>query len=251
MTENGDKLNPARRRKAVPTLASKKAYQEAANRCPFCGVADVAVLEIHHLDGNPSNNEIGNLIVTCGNCHAKITRGEISEADVHAKKMELFWTHKTAQQPADKTPRQSVAVNAGNISDSIIANNVTLGRRRTPRMQYPADSIGVDTIKKGYIDYLLKRYYDYRKADASYGRFAPFSHAEIHTTIHSRFKAKTFFIHLSRFAELCDYIKSRVDQTIQGKRNRANGIPNYDSFERYEAEQLRQDTHDSVGGSAP
>ena len=245
MTRDSDMKQPSKRRKTVPALASKKVYQEADNRCPFCAVADVAVLEVHHLDGNPSNNEVENLIVVCGNCHSKITRGEISPADVHTKKMELFWTHKTASRPAKKTPRQSVAVNATNISDSIIANNVTLGRKRTPRMQYPADSIGADTIKKGYIDYLLKHYYDYRKADASYGSFRPFSHAEIHTTIQSRFKTKTFFIHASRFAELCDYVKSRVDQTIQGKRNRSRGIPNYHSFERYEAEQLQQDGGDS------
>lgn len=246
MTATGDRKKPTKRRKAVPSLASKKVYQEADNRCPFCAVADVAVLEIHHLDGNPSNNEVANLIVVCGNCHSKITRGEISPSDVHTKKMELFWTHKTASRPPKKTHRQSVAVNATNISDSIIANNVTLGRKRMPRMQYPTDSIGADTIRKGYIDYLLKHYYDYRKADASYGSFRPFSHAEIHTTIHSRFKAKTFFIHVSRFAELCDYVKSRVDQTIQGKRNRALGIPNYDSFERYEDEQLGM-----AGGTHP
>jgi hypothetical protein len=29
-------------------MTCKKLYQEADNRCPFCGVADVAVLEIHH-----------------------------------------------------------------------------------------------------------------------------------------------------------------------------------------------------------
>lgn len=103
---------------------------------------------------------------------------------------------------------------------------------------HPVDSIGADTIKKGYIDYLIKRYFDYRQADASYGSFRPFSHAEIHTTIQRKFKAKTFFIHVSRFEELCDYIKSRVDQTILGRNNRSRGIPNYDSFDGYEAEQL-------------
>jgi hypothetical protein len=235
---NNQTRNRPKQRKSVSSLASKKLYQEADNRCPFCAITDVAVLEIHHIDADPSNNKIENLIVICGNCHSKITRGEISPADVHAKKMELFWKHKTSYRQAEKSPKQSVSVNAASVSDCIIANTVTFDRKRSPRMQYPVDSIGADTVKKGYIDYLIKRYFDYRQADASYGSFRPFSHAEIHTTIQRKFKAKTFFIHVSRFAELCQYIKGRVDQTIQGKRNRSRGILNYDLFEKYEAEQL-------------
>lgn len=237
-TENQSPKRP-KQRKSVSALTSKKLYQEADNRCPFCGVAEVAVLEIHHIDGDPSNSKIENLIVVCGNCHSKITSGEISLADVHAKKMELFWTHRTEPRQAEKSHRQSVSVNAASVSGSIIANTVTFGRKRSPRMQYPVDSIGADTIKKGYIDYLIKRYFDYRKADASYGSFRPFNHAEIHTTIQRKFKAKTFFIHVARFAELSDYIKSRVDQTILGRNNRSRGVSNYDLFEKYEAEQLR------------
>ena len=246
MKGNGDTTQPdgkarkhPKQRKSVSALTSKKLYQEANNCCAFCCVADVAVLEMHHIDGDPSNNKIENLIVVCGNCHSKITRGEISPADVHAKKMELFWTHRTEPRQAEKSHRQSVSVNAASVSGSIIANTVTFGHKRSPRMQYPVDSIGADTIKKGYIDYLIKRYFDYRQADASYGSHRTFSHAEIHSTIQRKFKAKTFFIHASRFEELCDYIKSRVDQTILGRNNRSRGIPNYDAFESYEAEQLR------------
>ncbi|HPB31130.1 MAG TPA: HNH endonuclease signature motif containing protein, partial [Candidatus Sumerlaeota bacterium] len=140
-TENQTPKRP-KQRKSVSALTSKKLYQEADNRCSFCGVADVAVLEIHHIDGDPSNNQIENLIVVCGNCHSKITRGEISPADVHAKKMELFWTYRASPRRAEKSSMQSVNVNAVSVSDSIIANTVTFGRKRSPRMQYPVDSIG-------------------------------------------------------------------------------------------------------------
>ncbi len=49
--------------------------------------------------------------------------------------------------------------------------------------------------------------------------------------------AKMFFVHASRFAELCDYIKGQMDQTIQGRLDRSRGITNYNSFEEYKAEQ--------------
>lgn len=159
-------------------------------------------------------------------------------ADVQAKKVELGSTYKPLPSTIEKSRNQAVSVNATNISGSIIANTVKLNSKRLPRMNYPADSIGADTVKKGYIDYLIKRYFDYRKADSSYGNFRPFNHAEIHTTIERRFKAKTFFIHISRFRELCDYIRDRVDSTILGRNNRSRGIPNFDSYEEYEEEQL-------------
>ncbi|CAI9086442.1 HNH endonuclease [Candidatus Methylacidiphilum fumarolicum] len=231
-----------KQRKSVSSLASKKLYQEADNRCPFCGVADVAVLEIHHIDEDPSNTKIENLIVVCRNCHTKITCEEISPADVHAKKVELFWLHKAAPWRDEKSLGQSVNVDAASVSGSIIANTVTFGRKRSPRMQYPVDSIGADAIKKGYTDYLIKRYFDYCKADASYlWQFAPFQPCRNSLTIQRKFKVKTFFIHVSRFEELCDYINGRVGQTNHGWYNCARSVPNYGSFEEYEAEQLRHE----------
>jgi len=227
-------------RKTIPALTSKKLFQEADNHCSFCSVNDVAALEIHHLDEDPGNNQLGNLIVACANCHAKITHGETSPADVHTKKLQLKWMSQAAKRPTPKRPRQSVEVKDSTLNNSIVANKVTFTGKRSQRMNYPADSVGADTIKKGYIDYLIGRYFDYKKADASYGSYRPFNHAEIHTTIARLFKAKTFYIHVARFAELCGYIMSRVDQTIQGKRNTSRGWPNYDSYTKYQAEQLGQ-----------
>ena len=229
-----------KKRTTIPALTTKKVFQEADNRCSFCSVTDVAVLEIHHLDENPSNNQLDNLIVVCANCHAKITHGEIPPADVHTKKLQMTWMRQATKQLTSKRPKQTVAVKDSTLNNSIVANNVTFAGKRSPRPHYPADSIGADTIKKGYIDYLIARYFDYKKADASYGSYRPFNHAEIHTTIARLFKAKTFYIHVARFDELCGYIMSRIDQTIQGKRNTTRGWPNYDSFPAYEAEQLGQ-----------
>jgi 5-methylcytosine-specific restriction endonuclease McrA len=37
--------------------------------CAHCGFGIQAVLEVAHIDGNRLNNEIGNLVILCPNCH--------------------------------------------------------------------------------------------------------------------------------------------------------------------------------------
>ena len=137
--------------------------------------------------------------------------------------------------------RRRKNVNVTNTQNSgIIANVVNLKGRKTPRMNYPPESIGSHTVKKNYIDHLYGRYIEYRKADVSFGAFAHaqrFHPGELHRTIQSKFKAKTFFIHVARFEEVANYIKLRIDGTILGKRNRSRGVPNYDSFDEFGREQ--------------
>lgn len=45
----------------------KSIYQ---NRCAFCYKNNRRMLQIHHNDRNPENNEIENLILLCVYCHA-------------------------------------------------------------------------------------------------------------------------------------------------------------------------------------
>ena len=48
-----------------------------------------------------------------------------------------------------------------------------------------------------------------------------------------QFKVKTYFIKQEKFQDLCEYLYWRIERTIQGKRNKSNGIKNYESFEEY------------------
>lgn len=45
------------------------------NRCESCGITEwqgkPIVCQLHHIDGNPSNNSIGNLQILCPNCHSQ------------------------------------------------------------------------------------------------------------------------------------------------------------------------------------
>lgn len=45
------------------------------NRCEICGIKDwngkELTFQLHHIDGVPTNNELGNLQVLCPNCHSQ------------------------------------------------------------------------------------------------------------------------------------------------------------------------------------
>lgn len=52
-----------------------KVYDIAGGKCQECGKK--GNLKIHHIDGNPSNNRITNLILLCGNHHDDADKGVI------------------------------------------------------------------------------------------------------------------------------------------------------------------------------
>ena len=110
---------------------------------------------------------------------------------------------------------------------------VQLGPRRKPKMEYPEGSIGADLIRRNYIRYLTERYFRFREADASFGRkgVRRFSYAVLFKNIENRFKAPTYFIPLSRFDELVDFLQRKIETTILGKRNRARGLRSYETFD--------------------
>lgn len=225
-------------RSKIPSLLQKQVFQEAASCCAFCNQAEVAALEIHHIDEQPSNNTLENLLLVCSTCHSKITYGVISEADVRMQKRIIQFQAKGNGIIPDSVT-QNVNV-AHTHNEGIIANVVNIKGKKTPRMNYPVESIGADTIKKSYIDYLYGKYIEYRKADTSFGAYdhaRKFHPGELHRTIQSMFNAKTFFVHVNRFDALVDYIKERIDRTILGRRNTSKGIANYRSFEKFEMEQ--------------
>jgi hypothetical protein len=47
----------------------KLAFTHYDPLCAHCGFGVPAVLEVAHLDGNRSNNELANLVILCPNCH--------------------------------------------------------------------------------------------------------------------------------------------------------------------------------------
>lgn len=79
----------SKRRKSIPLKTRAVLQKEINSKCPFCFNEDVEHFQIHHIDEDPSNNEHGNLLMLCANCHSKITKGDISLGIVVARKRQL------------------------------------------------------------------------------------------------------------------------------------------------------------------
>ena len=47
----------------------KLAFESYNPLCAHCGFGIPSVLEIAHVDGDRNNNEVGNLVILCPNCH--------------------------------------------------------------------------------------------------------------------------------------------------------------------------------------
>jgi predicted restriction endonuclease len=56
----------------------KLAFAHYDPLCAHCGFGVPAVLEIAHIDGNRANNDIGNLVILCPNCHKMLDLDLIS-----------------------------------------------------------------------------------------------------------------------------------------------------------------------------
>jgi 5-methylcytosine-specific restriction endonuclease McrA len=64
-----DKRNPYKRHKT-----------KTCSKCGFVA-EDICQLDVHHKDGNHSNNALENLKTVCANCHRLIHRGETKRRD--------------------------------------------------------------------------------------------------------------------------------------------------------------------------
>ena len=224
----------ARNDQRIPRQTEKLIFQEADSHCSFCEEDSIPLLDIHHIvpRANGGSNDPANLILACKNCHARMESGTITLEEIIRRKQSFRIIPISSRRREGSANFVTIR---GDITSSIIANNVTIGRdAKLPRgMSHPLGSIGATLDKRNYVQYLIRRYHEFRRADLSYGRDTRYSHAVIHKNVESRFKAKTFFIPESRFGELVTYLQGRIAGTIQGKGNLSRGQKLYSNFQDF------------------
>ncbi len=82
--------------------------------CAHCGFGIPSVLEVAHIDGQRTNNDIGNLVILCPNCHKMLDLDLISnEIIIHMRDRPkiVTWSKrmKDAGQKAALTRKRSAA----------------------------------------------------------------------------------------------------------------------------------------------
>ena len=120
---------------------------------------------------------------------------------------------------------------------SAVTNAASAGPRPVKfHTEYPKGCIGADLTRRNYIRHLVERYHRFKEAEFTPGETTRSTYAVI-KNIESKFKTPTYFVPVSRFQELTDYLKTRIDRTILGKRHRSRHLANYSSFDELQFEQ--------------
>lgn len=115
-------MRKERRKIPKETKIRAELQLEIGSQCPFCSSKEVGHFHIHHIDENPSNNDISNFLLICPTCHSRITKGDITKEKVLLKKkfltqsnspgssIELFTSKENFQNGLTKLISQSDSI---------------------------------------------------------------------------------------------------------------------------------------------
>jgi len=227
----------AKKRTSIPLKLRNKLFDEVQSKCPNpdCDSSGISVLEIHHMDGDPSNNDENNLIAICSNCHTQAEKGLISSADLDLwKKMLMAGFHPHgSRQESKKSEGIRVGENHGQVAGTI--NNTVHAPKRSSNKIILPGSIGSDPIKYNYLEYLIKKLSDFRSKGSSYGqkRRTKIHPGVIRKQIENEWGGLPKDLPISCYEALIDSLKEKVDKTALGRNNCRKGVRNYRPIEEY------------------
>jgi len=224
-------------RKSVSQKMKMLLQREIGSECPFCANQDVDHFQFHHIDEDPSHNELVNLLMLCPTCHSKITKGDIPQSEVDRVKQKL-------QSIAGGKPMSAKVININSkVRNAVIGDNniVTINNtskanagKRVKENKYPDGCVGACLNKANYVGYLKDRYHEYKKWEMGTKKM---NYVIFPSQLKKRYKIgkdrSLYHLPEAKFDELVVYMKKRIDSTMLGKINGAKGQDNYSSFEEY------------------
>lgn len=160
----------------------------------------------------------------CLNCGVPIgPEGEFPTIKMNSK----------SSNPKISTGSMSKSSNVINFDRSsnqgIVANRLTV-RTGSVKFNPPPGIIASDANMRGYAKYLIDRYHEFRKSDATIGKmkFVP-----VYTAIRREFKCKWDDVPMDRFADLVQFLQTRIDKTVTGQSLCKKGQWRYETYSEW------------------
>jgi len=216
-------------RKAVPKRVEKQLFQECDSCCPLCGEDDVAKLQIHHIKpyAETGTHDPEQMLVLCANCHA--------EADVGAIPSATLYKAKRCRRII-KFPQAAVTQNVSGHGNVVAGGDVSIrvsGRSKRTAMPRPAGTVCDDPRKVGYLQYLAKRYNQFR-AWACKQAGERMNYGFIHGVYDRHMKYAIRTTPLSAFEEGATFLQHRILRTKLGRMMNARGQRLFSSFDEFD-----------------
>lgn len=79
----------------------KRLFREGIKQkqCEICGLTDTSItLELHHINGDPTDNRLENLQILCPNCHSKTSNFRGKNTRIYKCASELFLSDEEVEQ---------------------------------------------------------------------------------------------------------------------------------------------------------
>lgn len=220
------------RRVAVGPAQRTRLLQEVSGICPFCGLALIGSLQLHHIDRDHSNTVDANLMAVCASCHEQLTRQLIPDSEVLWRKRALQnGVHPARPQKPDMNV--SATDNRGGVIAQEFHGKVVFEGQRKPGPIILSGSIADNPKHYRYVEYLIKRLTKFRQAGASFGqrRTGKVHAGGTRSILENELGNLPKDLPVEKFGDLVATLKAKIDNTALGRRNRAQGTPNYHSFE--------------------
>jgi len=217
-------------RKAVPKQIEKRLFQEVGSRCPLCGEPDVARLRIHHIKpyAESATHDPDEMVVLCANCHA--------DADVGAIPVEKLYEAKRGFRiikfPLADATTQCVHGNENIVAGRDVNIRMTAAARRD-RKPTPAGTVCEDPRKVGYLQYLAKRYNQFREWDARHGG-ERMKYGFIHGAYARCMKYAIRTTPIDAFAEGVEFLQGKILGTKLGRIMNSRGQRVFSPFDDFD-----------------
>ena len=215
-----------------PRRIQKALFQEVGSRCPLCGEDDVGKLVVHHIEPwrEVKSHDPEKMIVLCANCHAKAEAGDVSKTELYDAKR----GRRVIKFPGAPSVMQNVTGHGNVVAGRDVNIRVPRNSRRAafPRA---AGTVCDDSRKVGYLQYLAKRYNQFRAWDAK-RKGEEFKGGFIHGEYARKIKYAIRTTPLDQFERGVEFLQTRILKTFIGRNMNARGQRVFSSLDEFDGQ---------------